>query len=116
VKPKPVLRRATKLVQDGARTVLWLVDATAPKAIQCKKWTFALPALAEAAGRLLAEGIATGLDTDRMVLSLGMLVDGQAQVCDSMLIAVEFFSGGNHVALRRETHAFLADLPPSPAD
>jgi hypothetical protein len=113
MKARPTMRRATKLVKQPSRTMLWFVDAADPVAIRCRKWHFRIEKLAEEAARALANGMTIGLNSDTLVSTVSMIADGEVRVCDSMLVAVEFFSGGNNVAMRREAHAMLSALPPT---
>jgi len=48
-----------------------------------------------------------------LVSTLTLITVGEVKVCDSMLVAVEFFLGGHNVALRREAHALLSALDPA---
>jgi hypothetical protein len=113
MKARPTMRRATKLVKHASRTMLWFVDAADPMAIRCRKWHFQIEELAIETARALANGMTSGLQTDTLASTVSLIADGEVRVCDSMLVAVEFFSGGNNVAMRREAHAMLSALPPT---
>jgi hypothetical protein len=113
MKPHPIMRRATKLVTDVSHTMLWFVDAADLTAIRCRKWHFNVHELAAEAERTLTNGLSMGLRTDTLVATLSLITVGEVKVCDSMLVAVEFFSGGNNVKMRREAHALLSTFDPA---